>query len=113
MELNDKIFESVKNALNEQFGSDEEDESQKEQKELFLKICTGTATEEEKEEYKKLSGLNDDISEQLSNYCQLGQKMASQFETRNSTDEKLDFIIQELKEIKELMNKTLKETFNK
>jgi actin-like ATPase involved in cell morphogenesis len=106
MELNDKIFESIKNALNNDIG-DENDE------ELFLKICTGTATEEEKKEYQELSGLDEDTTKQLTEYCKIGQKMAAQFENKNPLEEKLDFIIEELKEIKEILKPFKEEKLNK
>jgi hypothetical protein len=111
-DINDKIFESVKNTLNGEFGNINEED--KKQKDLFLKICTGIATEEEKKEYNEISDFKDDISEQLEEYCKIGQTMASHLETKNPTEEKLDFIIEELKDLKEKINfiiESLKETF--
>ncbi len=90
MDINDQIFEAVKKNL--------ENNSTEEQN-LFVKICLGTATQEEKEEFNKICG--EDIGDELNESCQIGHQMASQFDT--GTKDKLDFIISELREIKEML----------
>jgi len=103
--INDEIFENVKNTLIKN-SEDENGLERERENELFLKICFGTATNEEKQEYNKITELSEDINDKLEEYCKIGHKMASQLDTNNSnkTEEKLNYIMEELKDLKEKIN---------
>lgn len=90
MDINETIFNAVKSNLE---NSDIND--------LLLKICSGTATEEEKERWNKETELPEEVTNKLVTSFEKGYKIASEFDSSDKNEE-----IEELKnEIKELNKK--------
>ena len=74
MEINNAIFDMVKSNLSGDINP-----------EIFLKICLGTATEEEREE----ANLSDEVVEKLKKCCDVGYNMASSLDKEKSEIAKL------------------------
>jgi len=94
MEINDAIFDAVKANLT--------NDSDMNSNELVMKICLGTATEEEKEEWKKTTNLPE---EKLKEFCDIGYNFASNIDFK----EQLDEIRKEFKEQLDEIRKEFKE----
>ncbi len=67
--LNDAIFDSVKNSLEN--GDD-----------MLIKICMGTATEDEKKKWQKEKGLTDEVISSLKEYCDIGYNTACKLDNQ-------------------------------
>ena len=76
--LNDVIFNSVKGSLN---GDD-----------MLVKICMGTATEEEKKKWQDEKGLSDEIISSLKEYCDIGYNTACQLDCQVEQQRKLETV---------------------
>ena len=87
-DINDTIFNIVKSNLTDDVNP-----------ETFLKICSGSATEEEKEK----CGLSEEIIEKLKNSCDVGYNMASNLDKERNEVSELKLEVSELKlEVSEL-----------
>lgn len=87
-DINDTIFNIVKSNLTDDVNP-----------ETFLKICSGSATEEEKEK----CGLSEEIIEKLKNSCDVGYNMASNLDKERNEVSELKLVVSELKlEVSEL-----------
>ena len=92
-DINDTIFNIVKSNLTDDVNP-----------ETFLKICSGSATEEEKEK----CGLSEEIIEKLKNSCDVGYNMASNLDKERNEVSELKLEVSELKlEIEELKKENL------
>jgi hypothetical protein len=95
MELNDEIFENIRNLL---MGKMENGINT----ELLLKVCSGNANEKEKEEWNKITGLDENDNKQLKETFAQGYQMASQLDvTPPTADERIDSLSQEVVELTE------------
>lgn len=97
MEINDAIFDAVKSNLVENNNN------------LVMKICLGTATEEEKEEFKNLTDFPE---ENLKEFCNVGYNFAEQVDLK----EQLNNLTEQMNIFKDEMNKfkeEFKEEINK
>lgn len=93
-DINDTIFNIVKSNLTDDVNP-----------ETFLKICSGSATEEEKEK----CGLSEEIIEKLKNSCDVGYNMASNLDKERNEVSELKLEVSELKlEFEELKKENLK-----
>ena len=92
-DINDTIFNIVKSNLTDDVNP-----------ETFLKICSGSATEEEKEK----CGLSEEIIEKLKNSCDVGYNMASNLDKERNEVSELKLEVSELKlEFEELKKENL------
>jgi len=92
-DINDTIFNIVKSNLTDDVNP-----------ETFLKICSGSATEEEKEK----CGLSEEIIEKLKNTCDAGYNMASNLDKERNEVSELKLEVSELKlEFEELKKENL------
>ena len=87
MDLNEKIFETVKQSLTKEVDNN-----------LLMKICSGQASEQEKDEWKKNMNLSDEIDEKLQESYNLGYVLASEFDNEPTKE---DLILKELKKMNE------------
>ena len=95
MDINDTIFNAVKANLE---NSDIND--------LLLKICSGTASEEEKEKWNKETELPEEITNKLISSFEKGYKTALEFDNDDDDNDNDKKEIEELKnEVKELNKK--------
>ena len=76
-DLNDAIFNSVKTSLEK--GDD-----------MLVKICMGTATEEEKKKWQDEKGLSDEVVNQLKEYCDIGYNTACKLDNQVEQQRKLE-----------------------
>lgn len=76
-DLNDAIFNSVKTSLEK---SDD----------MLVKICMGTATEEEKKKWRDEKGLSDEVVNQLKEYCDIGYNTACKLDSQVEQQRKLE-----------------------
>lgn len=92
-DINDTIFNIVKSNLTDDVNP-----------ETFLKICSGSATEEEKEK----CGLSEEIIEKLKNSCDVGYNMASNLDKERNEVSELKLVVSELKlEFEELKKENI------
>ena len=89
--LNEVIFDSVKNCMN---NADDD---------VLVKICLGEATEEEKQAWQKEKGVTDEVTNVLKQYCDMGFNMASELDSKIKKDvymEKINMLTLEIEKLK-------------
>ena len=86
MDINDAIFNSVKANL----------ESSSDINEILLKICSGKATQEEKEKWEELTGLTEEDTNKLTESFEKGYNAASKLDN----NDELEILKKEVKELK-------------
>ena len=86
MDLNETIFEAVKSKLCGEQTNENEVEENSEDNELLLKVCLGTATEEEKKTWVEEKGISDEVLCKLKEYCDMGYNMAAQLDGHNEKE---------------------------
>ncbi len=77
--LNDAIFDSVKNSLEN--GDD-----------MLIKICMGTATDDEKKKWQQEKGLTDEVISSLKEYCDIGYNTACKLDNQVEQQRKLESV---------------------
>ena len=100
MDINEQLFESVKNYMSNPNESD-----------VLLKICMGTATDEEKKSWIEKTELPGEIADKLKQCCDLGYNFASQIDGKDVglRVEKLETLCLSLNERIEKLETIIKE----
>ena len=89
MDINDAIFnavkENLKNANLDEYEANFNNMNLEDETSLLLKICSGKANEEEKEKWKEITGLSEEVTNQLVESFEKGYKTASEMDDETET----------------------------